>query len=90
MPIRLAVWFEILRSRLWLVPALFVLGAAVAAVVTVTIDRTLGPDATGPFVFGGGPESARSLLSTIAAAMLCPLASAIRKPRCSVSGRATS
>lgn len=70
MPIRLTIWLEILRSRLWFVPALFVLGAAIAAVVTVTIDRTLGPDATGPFVFGGGPESARSLLSTIAAAML--------------------
>lgn len=70
MPIRLTIWFEILRSRLWFVPALFVAGAAIAAIVTVTIDRNLGPDATGPFVFGGGPESARSLLSTIAAAML--------------------
>ncbi len=70
MPIRITVWFEILRSRLWLVPALFAIGAGIAAIVTVTIDRTLGPEATGPFVFGGGPESARSLLSTIAAAML--------------------
>ncbi len=70
MSVRLAVWFEILRSRLWFIPALFAAGAAIAAIVTVTIDRTLGPDATGPFVFGGGPESARSILSTIAAAML--------------------
>lgn len=70
MPIRLSVLFEILRSRLWFVPALFAIGAVIAAIVTVTIDRTLGPEATGPFVFGGGPESARSLLSTIAAAML--------------------
>lgn len=70
MPIRLSALIEDLRSRLWFVPGLFALGAAVAAVVMVSIDRTLGPDATGPFVFGGGPESARSILSTIAAAML--------------------
>lgn len=70
MPIRLAIWLETLRSRLWFVPALFVGGAAIAATVMVSIDRTLGPDAAGPFVFSGGPESARSILSTIAAAML--------------------
>ncbi len=70
MRIRLAIWLESLRSRLWLIPALFAAGAALAAIITVTIDRTLGPDATGPFVFGGGPESARTILSTIAAAML--------------------
>lgn len=68
--LRLGISLEILRSRLWFVPALFAFGATIAAIVTVTIDRTLGPDATGPFVFGGGPDSARSLLSTIAAAML--------------------
>ena len=70
MSIRLSIWLEILRSRLWLVPSLFAVGAGVAAVLMVTLDRTLGPDATGPFVFSGGPESARSILSTIAAAML--------------------
>jgi uncharacterized membrane protein len=70
MRIRLAIWFESLRSRLWFIPALFAGGAALAAIIMVTIDRTLGPDATGPFQFGGGPESARSILSTIAAAML--------------------
>ena len=70
MRIRLSIWLETLRSRLWFIPALFAGGAALAAIVMVTIDRTLGPDATGPFQFGGGPESARSILSTIAASML--------------------
>ncbi len=67
---RLNIRLETLRGRLWLIPALAAAAAAVAAWVLVTVDRTLGQDASGPFVFGGGPESARSILSTIAAAML--------------------
>lgn len=67
---RLKIRLETLRDRLWLIPAVAAVAAAVAAWILVSVDRTLGQDATGPFVFGGGPESARSILSTIAAAML--------------------
>lgn len=67
---RLAVWFEDLRSRLWLIPASFAIGAMVLALALVALDRSLGSEEGGPFVFGGGPDSARSILATIATAML--------------------
>jgi uncharacterized membrane protein len=70
MLVRLTVWLETLRARLWLIPALGALVAALTAWALVTVDRTLGPDASGFYVFEGGPESARAILSTIAAAML--------------------
>ncbi len=67
---RLSVWFEQLRTRLWLLPALGAGAAALAAEVLVTLDRALVTGGEGLFVFGGGPESARAILSTIATAML--------------------
>jgi uncharacterized membrane protein len=67
---RLRSWLESLRARLWLIPAAFASGAAILAWLLVSVDRSLAPDLEGAFVFGGGPESARSILSTIAAAML--------------------
>ncbi len=70
MLVRLRIQLETLRGRLWLIPAVAAIAAAVAAWVLVTVDRALGTTGTGPFAFGGGPESARSILSTIAAAML--------------------
>ena len=70
MLVRLTVWLETLRARLWLIPAFGAIGAGLVAWALVAIDRTLGPDATGFFLFEGGPESARAILSTIAAAML--------------------
>ncbi|HET9455991.1 MAG TPA: DUF2254 domain-containing protein [Candidatus Limnocylindrales bacterium] len=63
-------WLESLRARLWLIPAAFAAAAAFLAWLLVSVDRSLAPDVEGPFFFGGGPESARSILSTIAAAML--------------------
>lgn len=67
---RLRSWLEALRARLWLIPAAFAAAAAFLAWLLVTVDRSIAPDVEGPFLFGGGPESARSILSTIAAAML--------------------
>lgn len=70
MLVRLTVWVGSLRARLWLIPTIGAIAAAATAWLLVTIDRSLASDAGGFFVFGGGPESARSILSTIAAAML--------------------
>lgn len=70
MTARFAVLAETLRSRLWVFPAAGALLAAASAWILVAIDREIADDATGFFLFGGGAESARSILSTIAAAML--------------------
>jgi uncharacterized membrane protein len=70
MIVRLKVALDRLRGRLWFIPAIGVIVAAVLAWVLVAIDRSLADDFNAFFIFGGGPESARAILSTIAAAML--------------------
>ena len=61
---------ERVRTSLWFVPSLCVLAAIALAWGAVAIDRRIPQDRTAWFLFGGGPESARNLLSTIAAAMV--------------------
>ena len=57
---------EYLRTSLWVVPAFGVAAAVAAALGVVAVD-----DATGAELgFGGSAETARSILSTIAAAMI--------------------
>jgi uncharacterized membrane protein len=70
MIVRLKVILDRLRGRLWFIPAIGVVVAVVLAWVLVAIDRRLAEDLNAFFIFGGGPESARAILSTIAAAML--------------------
>lgn len=60
---------EYLRTGLWFVPGLFVVGAAVLAVVTLTVDRHLHAE-PGWLAFGGGATSAELILSTIATSMM--------------------
>ncbi len=67
---RLPILFETLRERLWLIPAIAAVVAAIFAWVLVRIDHAVGTTAADSLFFGGGPESARLILSTIAAAML--------------------
>jgi uncharacterized membrane protein len=53
----------------WVIPALCVVGAGVLSLVLVAVDEQL--QAEGLVVaFGGGPDSARSLLSTVSTSML--------------------
>ena len=64
---------EWLRSRLWFIPGLFVLAATAGAFSLVPLDRLVDQEMSGDFsgvLFAGGAESARLVLSTIAAAML--------------------
>jgi uncharacterized membrane protein len=68
--VRLKVALDGLRERLWLIPAIGVIAAIILAFILVAVDRSLADDAEGFFLFGGGPESARAILSTVAAAML--------------------
>jgi len=72
-PVALAALLDWLRSRLWFIPGLFALAAIVAAFVLVPVDRLLDRSLEGAItgiVFAGGSDGARSVLSTIAAAML--------------------
>jgi len=68
--IQLADLIDRLRTSLWFVPALFAIGAFVAAAATLTIDRDIASENSRFFLFGGTAEAARSILSTIAASML--------------------
>ncbi len=62
-----------LRTSLWFIPALCVGGAVALAAAAVAVDTRIPRHPLTPFLFGGGPESARNLLSTISAAMVTSL-----------------
>lgn len=61
---------EYLRSSLWFIPAVFVVAAFGLAESALRIDRELDQEGTNWFLFGGGVEGARSVVSTIASSML--------------------
>ncbi len=73
MSVRLSLVLDQLRSQMWFIPGVFVVGALLAALLVVPLDRladqALGVRLSG-LLFAGGPDSARLVLSTIAAAML--------------------
>ena len=73
MSVRIALALDRLRSSMWFIPGAFVLGALLASVLLVPVDQAVDQalgDPLGGILFAGGPESARLVLSTIAAAML--------------------
>ena len=59
-----------LRTNLWTAPALAVLVALGLAQVLASVDRRIDQDREAWFLFGGGVESAREMLSTLASSML--------------------
>jgi uncharacterized membrane protein len=61
---------ERLRTSLWFIPALFAVGAFIAALVLVALDRQLQTSGPAFYIYGGTPEGARNMLSTIAQSML--------------------
>ena len=64
----LSNWWERLRGSYWLVPTLLALGAIALSALTLHIDTRINPEwARGTaWIWGGGPEGARSVLATIA------------------------
>lgn len=60
-----------IRESMWLVPSLLVLGAIILAPVMVQLDELYGDAAQEwlPFLFGGGSDAARDMLTTVATAM---------------------
>jgi uncharacterized membrane protein len=60
---------DVLRSAVWLVPAVCVAGAIGLAVVLIVVDTDLRPSG-GLLLFPGPPAGARSFLSAIVQAMI--------------------
>jgi uncharacterized membrane protein len=59
-----------LTHRFWAVPLLFAVAAAVLALGVTAIDDSLDTSLRLPFLFAGGPEGARALLSAIITSMI--------------------
>jgi uncharacterized membrane protein len=72
MDIRLQNLLEEIRSSYWFVPVLMTLSAIGLSVITTIIDQHLQIPVSRNFgpVFGGGPEGARDLLTTVAGSMI--------------------
>lgn len=70
MKLRLARLREYLRSSLWLIPSGCLLLAFGLSEVALRVDKHLDQSATRWFLFGGGPDSARAVVGTIATSML--------------------
>ena len=70
-PGRLLGMWERVRTSFWLVPALMAAGAAALSFATLALDRALGSEAlrVQGWVWSGGADGARSVLSTIAGSM---------------------
>lgn len=66
-----AVLLDRMKGSLFFVPALCVAGAIALAVIMITIDNQLAPDAGNlPYFLASTVDSARSILSTVAAATI--------------------
>ncbi len=72
MKARLTHGWEALRSSYWFVPALMALGAGALAFGMVALDGRVGSEAVESlgWIYTGGPEGARGVLSTIAGSMI--------------------
>lgn len=64
-------WMEI-RSSYWFIPAAMAISAAALSAITVHLDRTSQDTWVGQlgFIWSGGPDGARGLLSTVAGSMV--------------------
>ncbi|HEX7154830.1 MAG TPA: DUF2254 domain-containing protein [Thermoanaerobaculia bacterium] len=68
--VRARTWWDSLTSTLWFLPALMTGASIGLAAGVVALDRTEGVDARWFFLYSGGPEGARSVLSTTAGSMI--------------------
>lgn len=72
MKIRLLAAWEDVRSSYWFVPAAMALAALVLSFITIAIDRRVQYDWVREvgFIWSGGAEGARSLLSTVTGSVI--------------------
>ena len=73
MSIRPRMWWQRVRDSLWFVPGLMTIGAAILAIALVRLDAEylgskLAADAW--WLFGGSPDGARGLLTTVAGSVI--------------------
>jgi uncharacterized membrane protein len=63
---------EVLETSFWFVPILMLFASGVLALVLIAVDRRYDPGVKSSlsWAYSGGPEGARSLLSTIAGSMI--------------------
>jgi uncharacterized membrane protein len=69
---RIRGWWYTLENSLWFLPAVFTIASIALALLTVRIDQAVRFDRNGlrVWVFGGGAEGARGVLSAIAGTMM--------------------
>jgi uncharacterized membrane protein len=70
---RISYFFEWLRNSYWFVPGVMLVGAALLAWVTTSLDEVSEPEETpylGEVIFSGGTDGAHEVLSTIASSMI--------------------
>lgn len=69
---RLRIWWESVRASYWFVPSLLLALGAGLAVGMIAIDQRVETDTLRGlwWVFGGGPDGARSMLSTISGSVV--------------------
>lgn len=73
MRVRLLGWLDRLGSSYWFLPTLMALGALALSLVTLAIDRAVGPARLPLFASLAGmnqPDGARALLSTVAGSLI--------------------
>ncbi len=70
MKLKLRAFQNYIRSSLWFIPSVCVVFAFVLAEVSIRVDQAVDREGTSWFLFGGGTDSARSVVSTIAQSML--------------------
>jgi uncharacterized membrane protein len=69
---RISQWFDVLRTGFWFVPSIMLALSAGLALTLLYVDERFDPGIRNSiaWAYSGGPEGARSLLSTIAGSMI--------------------
>ncbi len=63
--------WEVIRSSLWFLPSVMATAALALALAMLAIDRSLGSgESTSPWLYPGGPDGARGVLTAIAGSMV--------------------
>lgn len=72
MKVRLLLFLEVVRSSYWFIPTLMLVASATLALLLVALDQKVETSSLRGFgwIFTGGAEGARSLLSTVAGSVI--------------------
>ncbi len=73
--VQLAKLWDALHSSYWFLPGIIALGAIILAFAMISLDRTIGFDSLS-WIYTGGPDGARAVLSAIAGSMVSVAATA--------------